>query len=146
VLDRHARLPLHSQLVRTARDAPTLVATSAAAPAPALAALRDHGCEVLVVPTDASGRPAILPLLAEFGRRRWTNVLVEGGAAVLGSFADAKAIDEVHVFLAPTLIGGANALTPVGGQGLAFVNEALRFHGAKVEHVEGDVYWHGWVE
>jgi len=65
---------------------------------------------------------------------------------ILGSFADVKAIDEVHVFLAPKLIGGAEALTPVAGQGLAFVNDALRFHGAKVEQVEGDVYWHGWVE
>lgn len=146
VLDGRARLPLESQLVCTAREAPTLVATGAMAPAPAIAALRDQGCEVVVVPTDASGRPALLPLLAEFGRRRWTNLLVEGGAAVLGSFADAKAIDEVHVFLAPKLIGGADALTPVGGQGMAFVSDALRFRGCNVEQVEGDVYWRGWFE
>jgi diaminohydroxyphosphoribosylaminopyrimidine deaminase / 5-amino-6-(5-phosphoribosylamino)uracil reductase len=42
-----------------------------------------------------------LELLDELGRRRMTNLLVEGGAQVLGSLFDAELIDEVHVFVSP---------------------------------------------
>ena len=45
-------------------------------------------------------------------------MLVEGGAAVFGSFHDAGLIDELHVFVASKVIGGAGALSPVGGLGL----------------------------
>jgi diaminohydroxyphosphoribosylaminopyrimidine deaminase/5-amino-6-(5-phosphoribosylamino)uracil reductase len=80
----------------------------------------------------------------ELGRRRFTNVLVEGGSRVLGSFLDARAVDEVHVFIAPRLAGGAEALTPVGGRGVEKIAEALTLAECRVEVVEGDVYVHGW--
>ena len=67
--------------------------------------LRDAGCEVFVC--DGETHAARLDaLLAELGRRRLTNVLVEGGGRLLGSLLDARAIDEVHVFIAPKLVGG----------------------------------------
>jgi diaminohydroxyphosphoribosylaminopyrimidine deaminase/5-amino-6-(5-phosphoribosylamino)uracil reductase len=72
-------------------------------------------------------------------------LLVEGGSAVLGSFLDAKAIDEVHMFVAPMLIGGSNAPTPVGGEGMARVGDAVTFQDWQVTQVEGDVYWRGWA-
>src|SRR5581483_9502368 len=99
VLDSRARLPLGSQLVRTAQEFPTLIATTA--DESATAALRAAGCEVLRLPGGATGRPEFADLLRELGRRRWTNLLVEGGGDVLGSFLDARLIDETHVFVAP---------------------------------------------
>src|SRR5439155_27058708 len=79
-------------------------------------------------------------LLAEFGRRRVTNVLVEGGAAVLGAFRDANLIDEVHVFIAPTLIGGTGALTPVAGTGAATLGDGLRLTDMSCERSGDDWY------
>ena len=66
------------------------------------------------------GRPSAA-LLDELGRRRMTNVLVEGGSAVLGSFLDARLIDEVHVFIAPRLVGGGrrDPGRRIGGHGVA---------------------------
>ena len=142
VLDSHARLPLTSILVRTAREVPTVLATADAPPDRA-AQLRAAGCEVLTLPA-RDGRPDAGALLAELGRRRMTNVLVEGGAGVLGSFLDAGAIDEVHVFIAPRLAGGADALTAVGGRGVEKIAQALPLAECRVETVEGDVYVHGW--
>ena len=138
VLDSHGRTPLSSQLVRTAREAPTLIATlGTKAPE-----LRNAGCEVLELPSK-NGRVELAALLNELGRRRMTNVLVEGGAAVLGSFLDAGAIDEVHVFLAPRLAGGAAALTPIGGRGVEKIAQALTLVECRTELIEGDVYVHG---
>ncbi len=140
VLDSRGRLPLTSQLVATAPSVPTLVVTVAAVEA---AALRQAGCEVLSLPAP-EGRPDVSALLDELGRRRMTNILVEGGAGVLGGFVDAGAVDEVHVFIAPRLVGGGEARTPVGGQGVAGLAEALTLREWRVEMMDQDVYLNGW--
>jgi diaminohydroxyphosphoribosylaminopyrimidine deaminase/5-amino-6-(5-phosphoribosylamino)uracil reductase len=142
VLDSRCRLPAESVLARTARDAPTLVAATDAAPPDRVAALRGVGCAVLMLPA-ADGRTDLKALLAELGRRRMTNVMIEGGAGVLGSFLDAGVIDEVHVFIAPCLIGGAEARSAVGGRGVEKIAEALRLADTRVEVLDGDVLVHG---
>jgi diaminohydroxyphosphoribosylaminopyrimidine deaminase/5-amino-6-(5-phosphoribosylamino)uracil reductase len=86
-----------------------------------------------------------LALLDELGRRRLTNVLVEGGAEVLGTFLDAGALDEVHVFIAPRLVGGAGAKTPISGHGMETMGAALCLEEARVEVLEGDVFVHGFL-
>jgi diaminohydroxyphosphoribosylaminopyrimidine deaminase / 5-amino-6-(5-phosphoribosylamino)uracil reductase len=139
ILDSQGRLPLNSQLARTVSEAPLLVV---AKPGHA-AALRALGAEVIEPPPE-TGRPGILPLLDELGRRRMTNVLVEGGSEVLGSFLDAGAIDEVHVFIAPRLAGGAQAKGPMGGHGVERIAEALTLTSWEIERIDTDLLWHGW--
>ena len=60
----------------------------------------------------------ILSLLDELGRRRYANLLVEGVAAVLGSFLEVREIDEVWAFIAPKLLGGEKAPSPIAGYGV----------------------------
>jgi diaminohydroxyphosphoribosylaminopyrimidine deaminase/5-amino-6-(5-phosphoribosylamino)uracil reductase len=143
VLDSQGRLPADCVLAQTARAVPTLLATTGRIPPARRAELEALGCEVLPL-AGAAGRPAVQALLDEMGRRRWTNILVEGGGGVLGSFRDAGAIDEVHVFLAPRLAGGAGAPSPLGGRGVERIAEALPLARSQVEVLEGDVYVHGW--
>ncbi len=114
VLDAQATLGLDSQLVRTAADVPVLVAATVSAPAVNVDRLRDAGCEVFLCP-DATPRQRMDALLVELGRRRMTNVLVEGGATLLGSLFDAAAVDEVHAFVAPKIFGGAAPRRPWAG-------------------------------
>jgi diaminohydroxyphosphoribosylaminopyrimidine deaminase/5-amino-6-(5-phosphoribosylamino)uracil reductase len=128
----------------TARQVPTVIVT-AAAPADRQQALRGLGCEVLSLP-GGDGRVDIPALLDEMGRRRWTNLLVEGGSGVLGSFRDVGAIDEVHVFIAPRLAGGTAAATAVGGHGVERIAEALPLSRWSIEEISGDCYVHGWTE
>ncbi len=64
--------------------------------------------------------------LDELGRRQMTNVLVEGGASVIGAMLDEQLADELHVYIGRVLIGGQDALAAVGGVGPARVAEALR--------------------
>src|SRR5262245_52005653 len=85
ILDSAARTPLTSQLSHTARETPTLIVSTSAAPASQQEALQAAGCEILTLPA-VEKRVSIAALLAELGRRQMTNVLIEGGAEVLGSF------------------------------------------------------------
>jgi diaminohydroxyphosphoribosylaminopyrimidine deaminase/5-amino-6-(5-phosphoribosylamino)uracil reductase len=63
---------------------------------------------------------------------------------VLGSFLDAGAIDEVHIFLAPRLFGGATAKTPIGGLGVDRLVDALTLTDWKMERIDDNCYFHGW--
>ncbi len=143
ILDCQARLPLDSQLVRTARETPVLLATCCSDPA-CLDPLRSAGCEIMVLPASEAG-VSIADLLHELGRRRWTNLLIEGGAAVLGSFLDARAIDEVHIFMAGLLLGGREAPTPIAGLGCAKLADALRAAELTCEPIGSDFLLHGHV-
>ena len=82
-------------------------------------------------------------LLDELGRRRFTNVLVEGGGRLLGSLLDARQIDEVHVFIAPKLVGGSEAPGPLGGHGVAELSAALALGPLTLEPLGDDIYLHG---
>lgn len=146
VLDTHARLPLASKLVQTASEMPVIVVTGPHAPEFEVAELRQAGVEVLSLPaaeTDSTGRPDPAILLDELGRRSMTNLLVEGGAAVLGAFFDQQLVDFVHVFIAPKLLGGANAPVPVGGIGLPEPPAFPSLAATVVEHLDGDLYIRG---
>ncbi len=143
VLDSQARLPLTSRLVVTAREMPLLVVTADPPIDERVAGLKGTGCQVLVLP-GANGRAELPLLLTELGRRRMTNILVEGGSEVLGSFLDAGAIDEVHVFIAPRLAGGSEGRTPVGGHGVDRIAEAYRLAGWDIRPVGPDFYCRGW--
>ena len=142
VVDSQARLPLTSQLVQTAHEAPVVVAVASDAPIEKVAALAKAGCEVLLCP-GASATERLAALLAELGRRQLTNVLVEGGGQLLGSLFDAGQIDEVHVFIAPKLVGGSTAPGPIGGDGKGLMAAAVSLVDPAIEQVGTDIYVHG---
>ena len=144
VLDSNASLASDSQLVQTAADAPVLVAAGSSASEGDVQRLTQLGCEVLKL--DANNRSeSLAALLDKLGARRMTNVLVEGGATVLGAFHDAGAIDEVHAFIAPRIIGGAAAPSPIGGAGVQAIADAAQLFDVTIHDVEGDIYVRGRV-
>ena len=145
VVDSQARLPLDSQLVRTARQTPVLVAVGPQANAEHCRRLRDAGCEVWTSTAD-DAQERLLQLLDELGRRRMTNLLVEGGGQLLGSLFDAGEIDEVHAFVAAKLVGGRDAPPPVAGRGVEQMSQAWALQKPIVEQLGDDLYVHGRVK
>ncbi|MEX0712634.1 MAG: bifunctional diaminohydroxyphosphoribosylaminopyrimidine deaminase/5-amino-6-(5-phosphoribosylamino)uracil reductase RibD [Pirellulales bacterium] len=144
VLDSKASLTSTSQLVRTARQFPLLVAVGPQAPEADRRRLREAGSEVFVCQA-AGAHERLEELLDELGRRRMTNVLVEGGAGLLGSLLDAGQIDEVHAFIAPKLIGGLGAASPFGGEGLEDIEAAWPLEHGQWRAVGDDMYFAGRV-
>jgi diaminohydroxyphosphoribosylaminopyrimidine deaminase / 5-amino-6-(5-phosphoribosylamino)uracil reductase len=139
ILDTQASLRSESQLLRTAKDSPVLVAVGRESSPANRQRLRNAGCEVFVC--DGETHAARLEtLLVEFGRRRWSNVMVEGGSRLLGSLLDARQLDEVHVFVAPKLVGGASAATAVAGGGIAEMAAAVCLESPQVRQLGDDAY------
>jgi diaminohydroxyphosphoribosylaminopyrimidine deaminase/5-amino-6-(5-phosphoribosylamino)uracil reductase len=147
VFDSHAQISSGSQLVQTIKQGPLLVVVGPQAAAEEIARLRDKGAEVFQCGVEQSEPGAIRPspqaVLAELGRRQMTNVLIEGGSELLGSFFDRQLVDEVHVFAVPKLLGGAAAVSPVSGTGRAAPSELPDLVDPEIEVLDGDVYIHG---
>lgn len=144
VIDTRGSLALDSQLVRTAREVPLLVAVGMDASAADRHAFEAAGCEVFVCQAE-SHTERLQELLRELGRRRMTNVLVEGGGRLVGSLLDVGEIDEVHVFIAPKLIGGAAACTPIAGDGVDDIAQGLILDAPEWKQVGCDMYLRGRV-
>lgn len=141
VLDTSARLPPGSVLAATARAVPTVVVVTALAPEPRCDRLRDCGCRVLRF--EDAGLVPVGPLLQELGRMGMTNLLVEGGGRVLGSFLDAGEVDAVEVFLAPIVEGGRPEYVPFVGVGVATMDLARRLERHDLAVLDGDVHLRG---
>ncbi len=147
VLDSQARLPLNSKLVKTAKESPVLLFVSEQADAMRVSELKGHGVEVVTAQRNSeTGLLDVLNILEELGQRQLTNVFLEAGSAVLGAFLDEGQVDEVHCFLAPKLVGGANALSPFGGLGLQSMENAIELRQQEIQILDGNIYIHGRVQ
>jgi len=138
VCDEQAALPLNSQLARTAAESTVLVVASPFAPRENVERLVAAGIEVLQIEANSRSE-SLRELLRQLASRGLTNVLVEGGSTLLGTCFDADVIDEVHVFIAPKLVGGATAFTPLGGCGLDQVPQFPQLHSIRWESCGDDL-------
>ncbi len=124
VVDSRLRLPVHSQLAQTARIEPLLICAGPHANSANTAELEALGCKVWISPIEDRQQrlSAMLTMLAQ--QSSATNILVEGGSELLGSFFDRQQIDQCEVFVAPKLIGGKSSPSPLAGLGLEKVSES----------------------
>ena len=129
VLDSRLRTPTAAQVVQADPEQTLIAHTPEAAPAERRR-LEATGVQLLEIAAGDDGRVELHQLLEQLARREVAALLVEGGSAVHGAFADAGLVDEAIFFVAPLLIGGPG-LSAVGGRGVADLELAsrLRFEG-----------------
>jgi len=102
------------------------------------------GVEVIEVP-GRDGLVDIGELLRILGRRNIVTILVEGGGKLLGSFFDYGLVDKVYAFIAPVIIGGGEAKTAVGGNGVTKITEALRLSQVNIKSFGDDMFVSGYI-
>ena len=105
IVDSRLRLPLTSQIVQTAQQTPTCVMTTPAAPRAQEDMLALAGVRVVRVPATAEGRCDMVAVLHELASREVVSLLCEGGAELAGTVLAAGLTRELHVFVAPVLLG-----------------------------------------
>ena len=142
VVDRLAQISLHSKLVETASEIPLLLIVGSEAPSERLDQLRAQGVDIAICGATDSGERG-RALMSELAGRGMTNVMVEGGGTLLGALHSADLIDEWHVFISPKLVGGADAISPLGGSGKSEIASATHLSSSNMELIDGDLYWHG---
>lgn len=114
VLDSSLRLLPSHGLVRGARDVPTLVLTTRAAPIHAKRMLESFGVEVLKVAADPGGQIDLAAALAALAERGLTRICSEGGPRLADALAAADLVDTCTLITGPDAIGAAGGLPAVG--------------------------------
>jgi diaminohydroxyphosphoribosylaminopyrimidine deaminase/5-amino-6-(5-phosphoribosylamino)uracil reductase len=102
--------------------------------------------EVVKFPATPEGRVALQPLLEELGRRGILSLLVEGGGTVHSSFVTEGLVDKVYAYVAPTLIGGRDAPTALGGLGVEHLAQAVRLRALDSTRLGDDLLITGYVD
>jgi diaminohydroxyphosphoribosylaminopyrimidine deaminase / 5-amino-6-(5-phosphoribosylamino)uracil reductase len=138
VFDSGARLPIESALVASIDEAPLIVVCAPEAPSAKRDSLESAGAEVVVAP-GRTDRDRLEAGLAELGRRDIQDLLVEGGPTFAGALFDAGEVDEMRLFIAPVLVGAAQARAVLEGEGAVRIADGVRPLATTFEQVGEDM-------
>ena len=136
VLDSVGHTPVDSAML--VQPGSTLIATTHAAPDVRLLALEQAGAEIVVLSTGEDQRVDLKKLMTHLGARGVVNLLVEGGGSVHGAFFDAGLVDKVYAFVAPQIVGGETARSPVEGSGVAVMADSWILTRTRSEQIGPD--------
>lgn len=84
------------------------------------------------------GEVNLYDLLKKLARLEITNILVEGGGALIGSLFDSNLVDRVLFFIAPKIIGGKEAIGSVMGRGVSRVDKAVKLRDVTMKRIDDD--------
>ena len=143
VIDSKLRIPTNSQLVTTARETPTCVITTLDASRAVAEALEESGVAVIRVPATTEGRCDMPSALSELAAREVVSVICEGGAELAGSLLAQQLPDEMHVFVAPLLLGPRGRPGAVDWAGPENPADAPRIESPRWELCGSDAYVSG---
>ena len=138
VVDSNARLSLESQLVQTAEEYRTIVAYTRFAPEERVKALREAGVEMLLC-EEKEGLVDVRNLLELLGQFGIDSILLEGGGNLNYTFLSEGLVDELYAFVAPKIVGGMSAKTPVEGTGVEKMADAINLELKNVLNIGDDV-------
>ena len=142
ICDSKLRIPLDSQLCKTAGEFPVIVACAFeeghAEAEQKKKDLEAMGIKVWNLP-DPDGQVDLPELMKCLGQENIDSVLLEGGGILNDSALRAGIVSEVNVFIAPKLFGGDKSKSPVEGLGVAFPSEAVLMDLKEVEQIGEDL-------
>jgi len=141
VVDSRGRVPSGARIFH--QGGPTIVATTATAPASWKREIVDAGGQIVECERGPGG-VSLDQLLQILGQRGIGSVWAEGGGTLLGSLFTGGHVDEVWAFMAPLIIGG-DGRPALAGTGAATMGDAWRLRDVQIERLGPDVLVRGYA-
>jgi diaminohydroxyphosphoribosylaminopyrimidine deaminase/5-amino-6-(5-phosphoribosylamino)uracil reductase len=125
-----------------------LIAISYGAHEEHLKSLRHAGAEIIHCPDEDSPetRVDLAKLMDQLHKRGITSILLEGGGTLKAAALKAGIVDKVSFIVAPKLIGGSDAKTPVEGEGATIISEAISLKNMTTKPLGEDLLIEGYLE
>jgi diaminohydroxyphosphoribosylaminopyrimidine deaminase/5-amino-6-(5-phosphoribosylamino)uracil reductase len=144
VLDSKGQIPLSAKILHLKSQAPTIIATCcmSSEKEEQLNKLKTSTpIEIWRMPEDSAGRVDLNVLINALGERQIDSLLVEGGSGIAAAFLQQRLLDRLTFIIAPKLIGGESAPTPIGGHGIASMASAIALKEPTVHMLGTDVVY-----
>lgn len=138
VVDGNLDIPGDSNIVQTARKQRTIVFTSAVSSDEKLQVLKKSGIEIIRMNAQTEELP-IEKVLEVLGQMEICSLLVEGGGEINGYMLQNGLVDKVHWFIAPKIVGGRNAPSPIGGTGIEVMDQARELRDIEITRFDNDL-------
>lgn len=136
VCDSSLRTPLDSNIIQTAEEIPTIIATCST-DHNKIAEYESLGCRIIV--TDKiDGHVNLNQLMKILGEHKIDSVLLEGGGELNWSALNSGIVNKVKAYIAPKLFGGASAKSPVSGVGVPYPDSAFMLSDSKIRRIGYD--------
>lgn len=136
ICDSKLRTPLSSTVVETANEVRTVIATTCTDTSRHEPYI-NKGCEIITV-NERDGHTDLRELMKKLGEKKIDSVLLEGGGTLNWSAVSQGIINRVQTYIAPKIIGGEGALSPVRGAGYERMNQALKLSHRSIEKLGED--------
>jgi diaminohydroxyphosphoribosylaminopyrimidine deaminase/5-amino-6-(5-phosphoribosylamino)uracil reductase len=143
ILDTMAEIPLASKILKHEPEK-TIIVVGEKAPKNRIEKIRKTGAIVLKVKT-IGGQIDLKNLMVELGEDKITSIMIEAGPTLAASALKSGIVDKVMYYIAPKLIGGNSAPTPVGGEGFKKLSEAIHLNNVNVRMFGEDVLIEGYI-
>ena len=138
VMDSSGRTPPDCNLLKTTDMAPVIIVTSPEISNEKLKRLEKSGAEILIIAGE-DRVDIIRQLLPVLGQRQLDSILVEGGGTLADACVRSGCVDKYLTFIAPMLIGGISALTPLEGEGFMRIAASPRLRDMQASAVGNDI-------
>lgn len=144
IVDSSTSLRMDSNIVKSADKLRTIVAHTSKADGERIEKLRGAGIETICC-SERESKVDLSDLMAQLAIKGIDSILVEGGGELNFSLYEQGLVDEVVCFVAPKIVGGSSAKSPVEGKGLELMAQALELCDVKCEMVGEDIMISGLI-
>ncbi|MDP4178765.1 MAG: bifunctional diaminohydroxyphosphoribosylaminopyrimidine deaminase/5-amino-6-(5-phosphoribosylamino)uracil reductase RibD [Bacillota bacterium] len=144
IVDSRATIPLEAKVLNVKSNAETIIAVTELADKEKIKNLRDKGAVVIVLPLKKN-KVNLNFLMKTLGERKIDSVLLEGGSTLNYSALMSGIVDKVNVFIAPKIIGGSNAKTFVGGDGISLMKDSIILNDIETHRFGDDIMIEGYL-
>jgi len=137
VCDTRLRTPLDSNLVKSAKDVQTIIATSNTDKIKHKKYI-EAACQIIVLPKDKDHLD-LQALMKELGKMNIDSIILEGGASLNFSALKSGIVRKVHTYIAPKIFGGVSAKTPVDGEGFGKIIDCVKLRRESITYLGEDI-------
>jgi diaminohydroxyphosphoribosylaminopyrimidine deaminase/5-amino-6-(5-phosphoribosylamino)uracil reductase len=144
IVSKYGDIPKQAKVLQVDDKVKTLIIASEHLPAEREEALLGRGVQ-LVKLQEQNNRIDFHDIMRLLGTMKIDSLYIEGGSGILASAFESSCVHKVYTAIAPKIIGGRTAFTPVGGEGIEFMRDAILLKRVSHEIIGPDVIVKGYL-